>query len=957
MYKYKIKEFDVIKNYSKLAKRNLKGVVSISTAVIIVLLMNSCFTDKKIENKQDLNTISENANLNSNDNKTLITAEKSKVSETMVIKDGTEKSSKSETMEIEGKTGKAKEAAAKAVKGSAEKSSEPKTMIIKEKVQNTKTREHNLLIFGNSGFDKINYSSNKNTKHPTDPVTPNKPDPVIPITPEKPVIISPDNNLPIIPPPVVWINGKPVVFEYYTLRNDLVMISGEKGLLTTGGTIVNESVISGGDKTFYAMSATNGGTAINDGTISNNGYGMYVSDTSTAANYGMISNNAVYGMVAYNGGTAVNEKDGTINNNDRYGMYSYGTDSTIINRGIISNNGNYGMSVNGGTATNYGKISNTGSYGMYVQSGGTAVNEKGGIISNTGNYRMFANSGGTAINYGSLNTGSDDYTVMGASGTGSVITNNGTINVNHDNSTAMAAVNGGRAVNNGTINLNADNGIGILVDGAKSSYVNKGTINIKEYTYDNQEIVLQNGAAFYNSGSIVSDGSFNTDEMGDGKFVMDDGGTLEAESIEGDIYASGALAMGGYDDMYSTYKMLKTDDLQGEIISDAAMFDAHFTENADENGYYDVVLERKDFNTIISNDDLGRILEDNYKDDGNETKEDYYDALKLVSTEDDLDKAAEDSYGMSFYPSLAKQTFEIIHSSNQVITDNVIKNQRGRNIGETIAIAGADFNKFENDSYDNVSGYETDLSSIYLGAEKQLTKTTRIGGIATIGRADTSSTDTAGSREDYYYQGNAYLTYENKNRLKFTSMVFAGMTDTSVERTLEFGSIYETMTDDINNYYVGINNELSKKYDMGKTYIEPKLEFNVAYMRQDDISESGKYSVDIDGANSVSVETGIGVAIGRDFYLDNGNKFNIEGGVTGYAELGNPYKDLNSTFGTLSREQVKMDGYNSDDFYGDIMAGGSYQTKDSLNLYTKIGYRIGNISEGFIGKLGLNYLF
>jgi len=328
-----------------------------------------------------------------------------------------------------------------------------------------------------------------------------------------------------------------------------------------------------------------------------------------------------------------------------------------------------------------------------------------------------------------------------------------------------------------------------------------------------------------------------------------------------------------------------------------------------------------------------------------------------MTVEKGIDRAAKDSSGTSYYPTLAKQTFEIMSDSNQVIFNNVIDNVKYREVNEIIAIAGVNVTRLESDS-ESISGYDTDLYSVYLGVEKQLSNNNRIGGIITIGKNDTEFTDTEdGSREDYYYQGNLYYIYENYERLKFVSMFFGGVTDTSLERTLIFENLNETMKDDINNYYLGVNNELSKKYYYNQNYIKPKFEINLAYMMQNDISESGGQGLEIDSVNSISIETGIGLALGRDFYLENRSKINLEGSVTGYVELGDPYKDLDSTFNTLSTDKVKIDGYYNDDFYGDISIGGSFETDDLLTIYTKVEYRIGDDLEGVVGNIGLNYLF
>ncbi|UUV17121.1 hypothetical protein NRK67_04235 [Fusobacteria bacterium ZRK30] len=476
-----------------------------------------------------------------------------------------------------------------------------------------------------------------------EPITPER-DPLRPIEDFEP--ITPE--IPVIPI-MIWEDGKEIRGTSYTLTHDITTTERNDGLKTKGGEIINEATITMGNEFSFGMTVEDGGSGVNNGTI-NASNGVKASEGGTLINNGLISltevNTSKSGMQAYTLGEVINEESGNIAINANGGTWSYGIrtfeNTSAINKGNITVNGDYGK-------------------GMHAKNKGNIVNKKVINIDNDGD-GMIANYESTAIN-------------------------KGTININGDYGIGIEVTKGATGINDdlGIINLNANNGIGIKVDGVGSSYVNNGDINIASETTGNQEIVLSGGATFSNSGSIVADGEFNTNQMGNGQFIMSDGGSLEADKIKGDIYASGALAMGGYDDIYSTYKMLKTTNLEGDIISNSAMFDAHFTENKGENGFYDVVLDRKDFNTIVSNDQLGEILENNYEDNGDKFKEDYYDALKLVTTEKGLNKAAKDSYGMSYYPTLAKQTFEIINDSNQVIVNNVIDNVKYREVDETIA--------------------------------------------------------------------------------------------------------------------------------------------------------------------------------------------------------------------------------------------------------------------------------
>ncbi len=472
-------------------------------------------------------------------------------------------------------------------------------------------------------------------------------------------------------------------------------------------------------------------------------------------------------------------------------------------------------------------------------------------------------------------------------------------------------------------------------------------------------IVTKDGATIINSGTFVAEGTVNFDDMGDGKFIMSEGGTVKADRIEGDIYASGALAMGGYEDEYSTYKMLETNELDGEIISNSAMFDAHFTENADENGYYDVVLDRKDFNEIIEDEQLAGILEENYVEDGNDAKEDYYDALKLVSTETELNKAVDDSYGKNTYSTMTHQTLTSIDMTNDAIENHVLNNRQELEVGEIIGIAGFTNNKSNEDANGNVLGYELDLKTVYFGAEKQLTEEYRVGGLFNIGKINVDYDDGKSNREDYQYQTNLYFIYENEDNLQFTSMFFVGISDSEMSRDLTFGAISETMDADVSNTYVGLNNELSKKYfitDDG-LYLKPKAELNLTYLMQGSVEESGTQSVNIDEMNGTSIELGLGIALGKDFYNNNGSRTNLEVSTTIYGELGNPYQDMDSTFATLGKDKVAIDGYEGDRIYGDVMLRSSYRTPKHWTLFGEVGYQVGDYNQGWKGNIGINFTF
>ncbi len=737
------------------------------------------------------------------------------------------------------------------------------------------------------------------------------------------------------------------------INNGTISNTGQHGMYAkNGGVITNgEKGIISNDGESGMFTNGNESKAYNYGTVSNkNQNGMIASGLGAQAiNYGIISNKGINGMFAHISGVIINEKKGTISNTKDHGMRANDTDA--LNYGTISNTGSYGMEafLSKAKAINHGTISNTKDHGMYANHGGTIINL--GTIENGGLYGMTATRAlSTAVNE------------VGA-----------TINVTKDGTPSkpnygMGATNGGQIINRGTIKLLGKNQYGMYATGTDSTIkTEKGSVIVLGDASNKAVFVEKGGVIIENSGTIQStNGVFNTSEQtSGGKLVMGSGGTIEAESIKGDIYASGALTMSGFDDKYDTYKMFKTDKIEGNIISNSTMFDANLT-GKDKYGYYGVEMERKNFAEILDNQELAAILENNYVKEQNTTssstskatsaKEDLYGALKLITSSETLGNAVDQTYG-EFYSVTGKQTFDMIKSSNRVIRKNVLESDVVLAPGDAIFIGGANYSQLEEDNDDTLQKYNLDLSGVYFGGEKQLTKNMKVGVVATVGKLDIDY-DENGTRNDMQYQANTYMKYKSASNVEYTSMFFAGMTTMETERTLAFTSLHEQMESNSENYYLGLHNSMSKKYfstSGNNTYLKPKAELNFTYLMQGNISESGKYALDIDKSNSLSIETGLGVALGKDIYTKKG-KLNLEIGATGYLELGKPYKDLNGKLSVLDGNAT-IKGYKGNNSYGDVLLGAKYISNSGVSIFADSGYEVGAHNKGWKTSAGISFSF
>ena len=135
------------------------------------------------------------------------------------------------------------------------------------------------------------------------------------------------------------------------------------GKATNEGNINIESKVPNDGKEYKApigMMASGNGTVTNNATITGSG------------------NGDIQGMFAYNGGTAINGKDGKINLDGEFVTALNGINGTVINDGSITVNNGNGIEIFGGSATNNGTIKLTGNYVRGISSeNGNVTNKKG----------------------------------------------------------------------------------------------------------------------------------------------------------------------------------------------------------------------------------------------------------------------------------------------------------------------------------------------------------------------------------------------------------------------------------------------------------------------------------------------------------------------------------------------------------------------------------------------------
>lgn len=754
------------------------------------------------------------------------------------------------------------------------------------------------------------------TDKPTDP---DKPGETIPWTPLEPATKVNTENKAQENATVFTIKDK----EAFVNKGDLTLKSDIE-MLDTDKDHIYETPSNN-----FAVIKNNGGKVINEGNINVEG----LKDVNIAG---------TGHIVKVGEGVGVHQTSGSFENNGTITVAGNGFDGD--NDGYIETNGGIGVLVEGGTAVNKNTITSPDSYLLPDKSlmlgrgigmkalDGTIENAEGGLIKNQA-ISMIAENKGTAINNGTIET--EQVGLMALNG--GTATNNGTINAwkNEKEGHIGEAGTGLYASSfNGaeTIVTNSETGKvygSIKVEGPNAKIVNNGEIYGKE-------IIINNGI-IENNNLITGKETKPVIDIDGGKFIQGVNGKLEAEKVNGDIYLSGDYGQNNFEDKVSV-EGLDIKEHNGEVKSNSVMYDYNST---------DKTFERKEFSEILANQDFANYLEDNYLD-GDIIRQELYNNLKLIDSVKEFNRASNNLFGNDIYPSLKKQTLDMIRFNKNTLVENVFETEANK---EWRVIGGADYTNIEANP-SNLSGYDTDIKSVFVGADKEINPNHRLGGIINVGALDSDFDMDNATREDTFAQANIYSIYDY-NGIKFINNFFVGLSDGELERDLKFGDVYGKQKGDLDTNYLGLNNMVTKKFEFENSiYLKPKAEFNLTQLQMGDIKEDGNYGLEVEKQDVTSIEAGFGIEAGKQFDITN----TLMGTVKVYgnylAELSDPYEEMDVKLRRIDYSStVKLSDYDDED-YKDL--GIRFElSNESVTTYVEYNY---TFDDDFFSA-GINYRF
>ena len=644
--------------------------------------------------------------------------------------------------------------------------------------------------------------------------------------------------------------------------------------------------------------------------------------------YGMYGGQQLYNAKSF-GGVAKGEIN-VVNfgNGNVYGLYTPEADT----QGIVEN-------ISDEKATSYVNLVNMGD--------GVTTGIRGGqlnTIRNTGEININNMGNGTAIG------------IYGAEG--AEIYNNGLINIYRESfedevdgvTYNPTSENGGTAygiyaekaakvVNDekGEIIItNAGAGAGVyLEEGA--TLENKGKISFN----GNENSIVNNGAIIdiYDEGPRTENATVDLKDLGKGSVVLGKGGEFFAKEIIGDMGVSNEVVLDGFEDIYVEKNALKVETTENlNLTSKSAMFNT--STKANEDGGYDVVLERKNYAEVVENKSLANLLETSYNA---EKGENIHKELKKATTLSNANKEANRISGNDFLPHFRKEDKLVYNHLSREINDNLFDK------GDENYIAGYKYMNISTDADGSLVGSDGDVHAAY-GLVKNKADNGIVYGLgASIAKLD-SDYDNGAKRNNNTFGLWLPVGYEFKNGAKWYSKLYAGYGDGSYDRNSSLGSY----SADLKEYQIGFSNEVRYGMDLGKGFkFTPIAELNLLNIHQDGFDEGNKSgALNIDSYDSLSLEGGLGAYLSRDVIFDDDNSLAVRIGGVYYVEFLDPDDGMDVNVANLGK--YKTD-YKEDTSRAVLSAKFDYRYKD-LSLYAILEQEIGN-NEAFTIDVGAQYRF
>ena len=366
---------------------------------------------------------------------------------------------------------------------------------------------------------------------------------------------------------------------------------------------------------------------------------------------------------------------------------------------------------------------------------------------------------------------------------------------------------------------------------------------------------------------------------------------------------------------------------EGNLVSNSYLFDIKTNKTDKYISLTDV--DRKNFNDIVLNKDLGNIFETSY-DGANEEQLAVYKLLAKAENQESFNKVVDEVTGKDTLTTLPAQIYDITRDLNGQFKDFAKNNRADGIVFKYIN------SKSELDANSSTVGFDRKSSGIMVGYNNNLSEKLRLGAGFSYMTSDIDYTSNSKNKITTW-NARGYSDYNLGFANIFNDLSFA-YNQSENKRMADQLSYTGMKESDTDVYTLSLNNSLYKEYKFGdKLTLVPSLNLDFTYIWQDAIKEDGAI-----GASAKKVEAfygtlGAGVDGKYNLLTLENSKLNLVGGIDYAYDIIRETDDMSlqvSAFDPYYKENLRE----LDKKYLDLNVGLNYEYKDSYSVgvkYTK----------------------
>ena len=379
---------------------------------------------------------------------------------------------------------------------------------------------------------------------------------------------------------------------------------------------------------------------------------------------------------------------------------------------------------------------------------------------------------------------------------------------------------------------------------------------------------------------------------------------------------------------------------EGNIVSNSYLF--NIETNKDNNSISLANVERKNFNTIVKNKELGNLLETNYNDNLSDKHLEFYKLLASGEDYNSFSNKLNEVTGIENITTLETQIMDITKDLNRQYRD-FTKNNTNEGILFSYLNSKSEINK--NGKYE---GFKRESNGFMGGYNKYISNKERLGfGFSYMKSNIDYTSDSSNKIETWNVR--IYSDYKLKDINLLTDLSF-GYNESENKRYVN----NNLNNGNVNIYTIGLNNSLYKNYKItDKLSISPSLNLDFTYYYQDDYKEKNDdFSVNAEKTDGYYATLGTATDLKYNIFSSEKGKISLIGGVECSYDILNKEDniELENTIGKFSEAKRKIDksslSYN---------VGIAYDYNEDYSIQVKYSKEMINDVDN--EKIGVNFSY